>query len=131
MRDKFKRYFCVILCVVMIVTAIPWIPGVYALENNGMNPVTSTENIVKDGITYTITRKLQYAGNRRYSMQVDISSDMSNFEHARVRTSAKNGYVTIPQTGYYLIELWGGDGASGWSGLTGAIIILTFSRLFA
>lgn len=124
MHDKLKRCISIILCLAMIVTAVPYIPGVLAASaTDGMKAVTSNEIIEKDGINYSINRTTQYVGNRTYCVQVDISSDLSSFEHARVRTAARNGYVTIEQTGYYLIELWGGDGASGWAGVTGAIII--------
>lgn len=124
MKNKFTiRIVSVILCVAMLITTLPAISlSVSAASAAGTEPVVTTDVEFHDGIDYEITRTTRYIGNRTYSVQIDVSADLSTFEHARIRTSSRNGYVTIQETGYYLIELWGGDGGDGQDGWTVAVI---------
>lgn len=124
MKNKFTiRIISAILCVAMLITTLPAIPlSVSAASAAGTEPVVTTDVEFHDGIDYEITRTTRYIGNRTYSVQIDVSADLSTFEHARIRTSSRNGYVTIQETGYYLIELWGGDGGDGQDGWTVAVI---------
>jgi len=124
MKNKFsKRLLSAILCVAMLITTLPAIPlSVSAASAAGTEPVVTTDVEFHDGIDYEITRTTRYIGNRTYSVQIDVSADLSTFEHARIRTASRNGYVTIQETGYYLIELWGGDGGDGQMGWTVALI---------
>ena len=124
MKNKFTiRIVSVILCVAMLITTLPAISlSVSAASAPGTEPVVTTDVEFHDGIDYEITRTTRYIGNRTYSVQIDVSADLSTFEHARIRTSSRNGYVTIQETGYYLIELWGGDGGDGQDGWTVAVI---------
>lgn len=124
MKNKFTiRIISAILCVAMLVTTLPAMPlFVSAASASGTEPVVTTDVEFHDGIDYEITRTTRYIGNRTYSVQIDVSADLSTFEHARIRTSSRNGYVTIQETGYYLIELWGGDGGDGQDGWTVAVI---------
>ena len=127
MKSKLnKRILSAILCLAMLLPYIPGfnlIPTVSAASVSGMDPVTSSEVKFMDGIYYEIARTTRYNGNRTYTVQVDLSANLTHYDHARIRTASQNGYVTIEETGYYLLELWGGKGADGGIGLTGAILI--------
>lgn len=124
-KYRYRRWISLILCVVILFTTISGgitLRGAFA-ASAGDREQTATQIVFQDGIDYTIRRSTRYMGNRTYAVQVDVSSDLSSLEHARVRTAAQNGYITIQQTGYYLLELWGGDGADGQVGITGAAVI--------
>lgn len=118
MKNKFtKRILSAILCLAMVISTLPAIPlTVTAASAAGTEPAITTESFYRDGVTFDVTRSTQYMGNRTYKVQMELSSVLSTSDHARIRTASQNGYITIEQTGYYLIELWGGRGANGESG---------------
>ena len=84
-----------------------------ALISEGKEAVSTTDTFTKEGVDYTITRTTQYIGARTYSVRYDISSSVTTQQSAQVRSSAHNGYFTVEQSGWYLLELWGGSGAEG------------------
>ncbi len=71
---------------------------------------SSVEITLSNGLD---TRKIQYVGGRTYNVSVDVSSSLTSTESAYRRTVAKSGYMTVEQTGWYILELWGGDGGDG------------------
>ena len=117
--NPIQRILSAFLCVVLLMTYLPAVSLIGGgAANDGMTAVTTTETAFHDGLYYNLTRTTRYVGNRTYCVQVEISADMSSYEHAVVRTSARNGYITVQETGYYLLELWGGKGGNGSEGLT-------------
>ncbi len=123
MKKQIKRILSIILCLAMLFSPLPSLSmTVTAASAAGTEAFVTTDVEFHDGIDYKVVRTTRYIGNRTYSVQLDISANISTFEHARIRTSARNGYVTIQETGYYLLELWGGDGGDGQSGLTTVLI---------
>ena len=82
MKNKFTiRIISAILCVAMLITTLPAIPlSVSAASAAGTEPVVTTDVEFHDGIDYEITRTTRYIGNRTYSVQIDVSADLSTFE---------------------------------------------------
>ncbi len=119
-----QRVLSAFLCAVLMITYLPSVRlSGDAAPSAGMTAVTTTETTFHDGLYYDLNRTTRYVGNRTYSVQVEISANMSSYEHAVVRTSARNGYITVQETGYYLLELWGGKGGNGSKGLTLVLVI--------
>lgn len=112
-HKQFKRILSAVLCVALLLPC--FLCGSFKANAaaEGTQAVTSTEIFTEGGVDYTIDRTTQYIGNRTYRVQMDISADLSSLEHTRVRTATHNGYVTIQETGYYMLEAWGGRGGDG------------------
>ena len=128
MKFKLKKVISVILCMALL---IPLFSAFSLIELSAASPVTesgiaSTESVKvfnENGIDYELSRKTQYLGNNLYSTNIDVSSTLVDKSSAQVRTSAKNGYFTVKQDGWYMLELWGGKGARGEDSFVLALII--------
>ena len=134
MRNKnifARRILSVLLCVLMLVPLFSTIVmaadpnDIFPLSssNTGTEAVLSTQIDYKNGIEFSIHRTTQYSGNRTYTVKFDISSTLSSSDTTVDRLSAKNGYFTVKESGWYLLELWGGKGAAGQEGMIVAVII--------
>ena len=134
MRNKnifARRILSVLLCVLMLVPLFSTIVmaadsnDIFPLSssNTGTEAVLSTQIDYKNGIEFSIHRTTQYSGNRTYTVKFDISSTLSSSDTTVDRLSAKNGYFTVKESGWYLLELWGGKGAAGQEGVVVALVI--------
>ena len=52
-------------------------------------------------------------GDGTYTLTVDFTTSGAYNDRNLSQTVARNNYFTATYSGYYLVELWGGDGASG------------------
>ncbi len=126
MQKKKNRIICLVLCLVLLVPTT--LVTIFALEgslstvneepkavvlNPGTAPVTTSETTTQNGIDYTITRQLKYIGNRKYQLKVDIETDLNSTYYTQNRAYANHGIDVVQQSGWYLLELWGGAGGDG------------------
>lgn len=70
--------------------------------------------VMMDAANLSHTETLRDNGDGTFTLTVDLSvqGEHSN-EHAQNQATARNGYFTASHAGYYLVNLWGGDGAPG------------------
>lgn len=112
-----KRILSILLTLAMLLpmfTAFTLLTGAASdAEKSKTTSASSKETIYQNGIYYNIEKSVVYTGNNAYRMDIDIYSTLSAVDAAVRRTSAENGYLTVEQDGYYLIELWGGRGSEG------------------
>ncbi len=107
-----------VLCVTLMLPMLAMLP-LTAFANDGSDAESvysegeSSEIIYIDGVYYHITKKTSYVGYGAYQMNIQIVTTLTNTEKPIRRTSAENGYYTVETTGYYMIELWGGNGSDG------------------
>ncbi len=118
MDKKLKKILSTVLCLVMLLHEGAFLIPAMAVDsaddsNGGTAQQTTTDKVVQDGITYNITRTVQYIGDRTYTVSVNFSTSVTDQESAYYRTSAQNGYITVEKTGWYILELWGGAGGDG------------------
>lgn len=113
-----KRLLCIVLCLAMVIPAI-YIPVLADTAQTGSGSSTGTVPHVSDesysvgGVTYNINRSTRYLGNRTYEIQMTLDSSISLKDYAVNRDFSKNGYFTVQKNGWYLLELWGGNGSEG------------------
>ena len=103
-----KKILSLLLALAMILpmcTAFSLLVGA-ATDSDYSKPssATSTETIYQNGIYYTIEKSTIYTGNGTYRMDIDIFSSLSKADAATQRQYAENGYLTVDQDGYYLID---------------------------
>lgn len=69
----------------------------------------------ESGISYVTSKELTYQGDRTYKLSLTATSSLREAHQTEVRTSSEDGYFTVSAagTGYYLLELYGGDGGDG------------------
>ncbi len=126
MQSKLKRPLCMILCITILfgILCLPISAAIDALSeptllsstsstNDGRESVTTTEKFTEDGIDYVIERTTQYIGTRTYGVEIKIRSAVESADSPEKISAAQNGYFTVTKAGYYLLELWGGDGGDG------------------
>ncbi len=118
-KSLFKRLLCLTLCLAVVLPVV-YIPAfsadAKAATGNsaaGTVPHESVESYSVGGVNYDIKRSTKYLGNRTYEIQMKLTSSISLKDYAVNRDFSKNGYFTVQKDGWYLLELWGGNGASG------------------
>ena len=69
----------------------------------------------ESGISYVTSKELTYQGDRTYKLSLMATSSLREAHQTEVRTSSEDGYFTVSAagTGFYLLELYGGDGGDG------------------
>lgn len=117
-KHIFTRVISFILCVAMVLPMFTMFPTIsFAAGGKSDSAVNSTgsseDTFYQNGVYYTIEKKTVYTGNNTYRFDVSLTSSLSKTENTVTRTAANNGYFVVDKSGYYLIELWGGDGAEG------------------
>jgi hypothetical protein len=111
------------LCVVMVLPILTLLPlqsaAAAADSGSDISSSTSKETLYLDGVYYHIEKSTTYRGNNQYSLNINLQTSLSETDSPLSRIVAKNGYFTVPAggAGYYLLELWGGKGAGGDTGL--------------
>lgn len=118
-KSLFKRLLCLTLCLAVFLPVV-YIPAFSAdakaatgSSAAGTVPHESVESYSVGGVNYDIKRSTKYLGNRTYEIQMKLTSSISLKDYAVNRDFSKNGYFTVQKDGWYLLELWGGDGAAG------------------
>lgn len=76
------------------------------------NEAQSSDSVYYDGIHYHIEKSVSYIGNRSFQLNVSLHTTFTDTDIVINRTFARNGYFTVEVSGYYLLELWGGEGGS-------------------
>ena len=123
MKSKLTKLLCMLLCL-SILLGIVYVPVLAAdgaptllsstgSSSDGRTSVTSTETFIEDGIDYVIERTTQYIGTRTYGVEIKISAAVETHAEPESISASKEGYYTVSKSGYYLLELWGGDGGNG------------------
>jgi len=113
----FVKALSFVLCLAMLLPMAMMLPFTAAAASGSgasdYSSATTTETVVIDGVYYHIQRNVVYTGNSTYSLNIRVQTSLSESEAPLFRTSAENGYFTVQTTGYYLLELWGGNGSGG------------------
>ncbi len=119
MRNIKNRIISFLLCLTLLVPSL-LLPvsaegGAEVTENlnDGTSASNNTWTTTDSGITYSIERTLYYVGDGRYRMTLSVRTDINSSYYATVRSSSKNGIQVIENSGWYVLELWGGEGGKG------------------
>ena len=122
-KNIWIKMLSLFLCVVMVLPILTLLPmqsaAATAGSNSDISSSTSKETLYLDGVYYHIEKNTIYRGNNQYSLNIQLQTSLSETDSPVSRIVAKNGYFTVPKggSGYYLLELWGGKGAAGGTGL--------------
>lgn len=91
--------------------------SVSALSNSSLGSyalnASFSEYITLGDSTFRQTQHLEDNGNNTYTLTVSLSSKLSSSDQNENPQQSQNHYFTATQSGEYLIELWGGNGADG------------------
>jgi len=68
---------------------------------------------VEHGIKSTLNKYLYDNGNGTYTYRLQTGAFLRNVYETEQREFPKNDVVNVTSEGYYLLELWGGDGGKG------------------
>ncbi len=82
--------------------------------SNTIASSTNTQSLNND-VLFDITKSVTDLGGGKYVLDLTATAYTKKTYVTTVRTSAENGYHVIPADGYYLIDLWGGSGSSGYN----------------
>lgn len=108
------RFFCMLLSIVtMIASSIGFYP-VFAEENVSENErIVSDEYIQIGDMSLKQSQTLTDNGDGTFTYLLSLSSNMNRKDENQASDTAKDSYFTATHDGYYLVELWGGDGGNG------------------
>ena len=112
-RLIFKKAISLVLCLAILLPMIPIISLPARAEEIQSTTQNHTESTYLDGVHYYINKSISYLGNRSYQLNVQLSTTLTDTDIVLNRNYARNGYLTVGITGWYLLELWGGEGADG------------------
>ncbi len=118
-KTLFARTTALLLSIALLLPLMAQLPfsafaaGANSDDRSEYSSSQSQESVYLDGVYYDIIKKTSYIGNRIYQLNLELTASLSKDEKPTRRTSAKNGYFTVETTGYYLLELWGGEGSRG------------------
>lgn len=80
------------------------------------SPSAKVNNVyTESGISYKTSKELTYQGDRTYKLSLTATSSLREAHQTEVRTLKEDGFFTVSAqgSGYYLLELYGGDGGVG------------------
>ena len=116
-RTGFQRMMALLLClsiVLPMITGLSIFTTAAQTQSTGQgDSETSTEITYLEGVHYYIEKSISYIGNRSYQLNVKLHTTLTDTDLVLNRSYAKNGYFTVEVSGWYLLELWGGEGADG------------------
>ncbi|MBE6643754.1 MAG: hypothetical protein E7612_00075 [Ruminococcaceae bacterium] len=116
-KKALNKSISMLLCIAMIVPMLYFLPMAVSADTSGAESTFSEESTTQttylDGVYYQISKHVVYSGNNSYQFNVDITTSLSDVNTPVRRTSSKNGFFTVEIDGYYLLELWGGEGSDG------------------
>ena len=113
-KPIFNKIISVVLCIAMLLPLVPVISfSAAAAEVDQSTTQTHTESTYLDGVHYYIEKNISYIGNRSYQLDVKLHTSLTDTDIVLNRNYARNGYFTVEVSGWYLLELWGGEGADG------------------
>ena len=114
-RGMKSRILSLVLAMAMVLPMLPVIPLSAAeavAQSEDKDEAQSSDSVYLDGIHYHIDKSVTYIGNRSFQLNVSLRTTFTDTDIVINRTFARNGYFTVDVSGYYLLELWGGQGAS-------------------
>lgn len=110
-----KRALAFILCTVIFLQS--GFAVITSLSSPGMDFYDSnavfTEYITLGDVTLKQTQNIRDNGDGTYTLTLSLRSALGTSDQNVDSREPKNNYFTVTQSGEYLIELWGGDGAVG------------------
>ena len=114
MKNNLKlRILSFLLALSMVLPLITVLPLQVAAADSTVNDeAQSSDSVYLDGVHYHIDKTVTYIGNRSFWLNVSLRTTLTDTDIVINRTAARNGYFTVEVSGYYLLELWGGQGAS-------------------
>lgn len=114
MKNSLKlRILSFLLALSMVLPLITVLPLQVAAADSTVNDeAQSSDSVYLDGVHYHIDKTVTYIGNRSFWLNVSLRTTLTDTDIVINRTAARNGYFTVEVSGYYLLELWGGQGAS-------------------
>lgn len=112
---RIKRALAFILCTVIFLQS--GFAVITSLSSPGMDFYDSnavfTEYITLGDVTLKQTQNIRDNGDGTYTLTLSLRSALGTSDQNVDSREPKNNYFTVTQSGEYLIELWGGDGAVG------------------
>ena len=96
------------LSAVLILQMLP-----LSFEVNAATSATTNTNVIQDDLFVNIDRKLEDLGNRIFKLTIEADSHIKDKYRTTSQNMSSDGVYVIEESGYYLIELWGGKGGDG------------------
>ena len=109
MKQKLRRGLSLLLATVMILQTILY--GTNWASAASMANATGDFVLGKTAISQKQT--LVENGDGTYTMTLELNSELTYEDQNQNKSVSQNNYYTAPYSGYYLVELWGGNGANG------------------
>lgn len=106
--SPFKKALSVTLSTLILAQAVMVPINVMAAKSANNNV-----RVVQNDVYVDINQNLEDLGNRYYKMTIDAESYIKDEYRTKVQEYSEDGYQIVEKSGYYLIELWGGNGAAG------------------
>ena len=112
LRSRILSFLLALSMVLPLISVLPL--QIAAADSDAVvnDEAQSSDSVYLDGIHYRIDKTVTYIGNRSFWLNVSLRTSMTDTDVVINRTAARNGYFTVEVSGYYLLELWGGQGAS-------------------
>lgn len=86
---------------------------VLPVQVRAADSASSTYSTVQNDVYVDAVKTLEDAGNGIYRLTLDASSYIKSEYRTSVHEYSEDDYYVIQDDGYYLVELWGGNGAAG------------------
>ena len=109
MKQASKRLLSFLLIVCLLAQVVVFSPMVAQAATSS----THHGNFAIDGISIDYETKLTEVGDGTYRLEMTMRSASSEEVHNTDTRVAESGTYRISKDGFYLVELWGGDGANG------------------
>ncbi len=109
---KSRKVLSVVLSMLLIVTSIPFVV-VATAEGDYQVSASDGGSIELEGTALKWTQTLTYAGSNLYNLKLTATANSNTMFESTIRSKVENNYFVAKNAGYYLVELWGGAGASG------------------
>ena len=110
-----KRILIGILIITLILQPFSHLMPVIVADNNESESATATGKMNLGGSSIQYQQELKETGNGTYTLSLDVNAGYSVSDANQNQHISRNHYFTAAEDGDYLLELWGGSGASGQS----------------
>ena len=117
MVKRINKLLAVLLSFLLIVSLLQGRSSYVVAEGDPIPPVTYSASqsgkFNVRGIDLDWTKTLTYKGNREYVLDLSLKASHQTVNRNPHIVMSADSYYTVPHSGYYLLQLWGGKGADG------------------
>lgn len=109
LSKSIRKTVSILLSILVLLQGLFVVPTIINAAKSASNNV----RVVQNDVYVDINQNLEDLGNRYYKMTIDAESYIKDEYRTKVQEYSEDGYQIVEKSGYYLIELWGGNGAAG------------------